>query len=216
MVCKKRAFMTLKPSSLLRHLLLPALALCLGLGAAQAERADRDKPINIDYDRGGVDLVKQRTEFSGNVVLTKGSMLLRAEHMDVRETADGYKQAYATGASGKPVSFRQARDVPGESIEGWADQVEYDTRSDTMRFIGNAVLRRLRGTAVADEVVGAVIHYDNRSEVFSIEGGQASPHPAGRGRVVMMPRAASAPASPASDAGVTLQPSLTLRPRQPS
>jgi lipopolysaccharide export system protein LptA len=65
-------------------------------------------------------------------------------------------------------------------------------------------------------VVGAVIHYDNRSEVFSIEGGQASPHPAGRGRVVMMPRAASAPASPASDAGVTLQPSLTLRPRQPS
>ena len=216
MVCKKRAFMTLKPSSLLRPLLLPALALSLSLGAAQAERADRDKPINIDYDRGGVDLVKQRTEFSGNVVLTKGSMLLRAEHMDVRETADGYKQAYATGASGKPVSFRQARDVPGESIEGWADQVEYDTRSDTMRFIGNAVLRRLRGTAVADEVVGAVIHYDNRSEVFSIEGGQASPHPAGRGRVVMMPRAASAPASPASDAGVPLQPSLTLRPRQPS
>lgn len=216
MVCKKRAFMTLKPSSLLRPLLLPALALSLGLGAAQAERADRDKPINIDYDRGGVDLMKQRTEFSGNVVLTKGSMLLRAEHMDVRETADGYKQAYATGASGKPVSFRQARDVPGESIEGWADQVEYDTRSDTMRFIGNAVLRRLRGTAVADEVVGAVIHYDNRSEVFSIEGGQASPHPAGRGRVVMMPRAASAPASPASDAGVPLQPSLTLRPRQPS
>lgn len=217
MVCKKRAFMTLKPSSLLRHLLLPVLALSLGLGAAQAERADRDKPINIDYDRGGVDLVKQRTEFSGNVVLTKGSMLLRAEHMDVRETADGYKQAYATGASGKPVSFRQARDVAGESIEGWADQVEYDTRSDTMRFIGNAVLRRLRGTAVADEVVGAVIHYDNRSEVFSIEGGQASPHPAGRGRVVMMPRAASAPASPASEAGgVPLQPSLNLRPRQPS
>lgn len=219
MVCKKHAFMTLSPfspPSLRRHLLLPALALLLSVGAAMAERADRDKPINIDYDRGGVDLVKQRTEFSGNVVLTKGSMQLRAEHMDVRETADGYKQAYANGATGKPVRFRQARDVPGEFIEGWADQVEYDTRSDTMRFIGNAVLRRLRGSTVADEVAGAVIHYDNRSEVFSIEGGQASPHPAGRGRVVMMPRAASAPPAASSEPAIPLQPSLNLRPRQPS
>jgi lipopolysaccharide export system protein LptA len=97
-----------------------------------------------------------------------------------------------------------------------ADQLEYDTRSDSVRFIGNAVVRRTRGTQVADEVAGAVIVYDNRTEVFTLEGGSSSPHPTGRARVVMMPRvqpadgAASAPALP-------LQPSPALPPRkQPS
>lgn len=208
--------MTIKPLPL--RLTLTALAL-LAAGWAPwslAAKADRDKPVIVDYDRGGLDLVKQRTELGGNVVLSKGSMVMRAEHMDVRETSDGYYQAYASGTAAKQVTFRQARDVPGEFIEGSADQVEYDTRSDTMRFIGNAVMRRVRGTSVADEVTGAVINYDNRSEVFSIEGGQSSPHPAGRGRVVLMPRAASAPEPAASAPGVTLQPSLTLQPRKPS
>lgn len=221
MVCKICALMTRKPTTpLLRRLGLLPLTLLLCTGAALAERADRNKPIHITYDRGDVDLVKQRTGFSGNVVMSKGSMVLQAEHLDLRETADGYQQAYASGASGKPVSFRQARDVPGESIEGRADQVEYDTRSDTMRFVGNAVVRRLRGSVVADEVIGAVINFDNRSEVFSVEGGQASPHPTGRGRLVMMPRAASAPdgAAPAAapPSAAPLQPSLSLTPRQPS
>ncbi len=199
--------------------MLLALALAAGgwAGSAQAEKADRNKPINIDYDRGGVDFVKQRTEFSGNVVLSKGSMVMRAARMDVRETSDGYQQAYASGEAGKPVTFRQARDVPGEAVEGSADQVEYDSRSDTVRFVGNAVVRRMRGATVADEVVGAVIHYDNRSEVFSIEGGQASPHPAGRGRMVLMPRAAAASEPAAPEPALPLQTSPGLQqPRKPS
>lgn len=190
-----------------------ALAAILGAPGALAAKADRSQPINIVSDKGGrVDVVKQRTEFEGNVVLTKGSLVLNAERLDVRETSDGYHQAYASGAAGRPVSFRQARDVPGEFIEGSADQLEYDTRSDTVRFIGNAVVRRLRDKGVADEVTGAVILYDNRTEVFSVEGGQASPNPTGRVRVVIMPRAASAPESAASAAPLPLQPATRLQP----
>ncbi|MBB4842772.1 lipopolysaccharide export system protein LptA [Paucibacter oligotrophus] len=187
------------------------LSLCLAL-PAQAEKADQLKPLNIASEKGGsIDMARQRTEFSGNVVLSKGSLILRAERIDLRETGDGYYQAYANGQTGKQVSFRQARDVPGEAIEGFADQVEYDTRSDTVRFIGNAVVHRLIGAAVADEVTGALIVFDNRSEIFTLDGGQSSPHPSGRVRVVMMPRgpAGVAPADgPAS--GVSLQPSTSL------
>lgn len=194
------------------------LALALLAAPALAAKSDRDKPINIVSERGGiVDVVKQRTEFNGDVVLSKGTMVLRAERLDVRETADGYYMAYASGAAGKPVTFRQARDVPGEFIEGSAEQLEYDSRADTVRFIGNAVVRRMRGAAVSDEVNGAVINYDNRSEVFSVEGGQNSPHPTGKVRVVMMPRAASAPEPAASaPAPLQLQPSTQLQPRKPS
>jgi lipopolysaccharide export system protein LptA len=161
---------------------------------------------------GRIDSVNQRTELFGNVIITKGSLTLNAEKVDVRETRDGYHQAYASGATGKPVSFRQARDVPGEAIEGRADQLEYDTRTETVRFIGNANVRRTRGATVADEVTGAVIVYDSRTEVFALEGGSASPNPNGRVRMVLMPRAQpDAPAS-APPATLPLQPSTTITP----
>ncbi|MDC8785734.1 lipopolysaccharide transport periplasmic protein LptA [Roseateles koreensis] len=205
------------PTCIARGLSL-SLMLCLGVGTspAFAEKADQFKPLSIASDKGGlIDMARQRTEFNGNVVLSKGSLLLRAERIDVRETGDGYFQAYANGQTGQQVKFRQARDIPGEAVEGFADQVEYDTRSDTVRFIGNAVVHRTVGTAVADEVSGALIVYDNRSEVFTLDGGQSSPHPTGRVRVVMMPRggpatpaAADTPSAPTP--GLSLQPSTSL------
>lgn len=198
---------------------LPLLiALALAAGPALAEKADRTKPMVFTAEKQGrIDSVNQRTELVGNVIITKGSLLLKAERVDVRETRDGYHQAFASGAPGQPVSFRQARDKPGESIEGVADQLEYDTRTETVRFIGNATVRRMRGAAVDDEVTGAVIVYDSRSEVFTLEAGSASPNPNGRTRIVIMPRpeAADAPAS-APPPALPLQPSTTLSPRKPS
>jgi lipopolysaccharide export system protein LptA len=195
--------------------LLPLLAV-LAVCSAQAEKADRTKPMVFTADKEGrLDNVNQRTELVGNVIITKGTLLLKAEKVDVRETREGYHVAYASGVAGKPVSFRQARDVPGEAVEGTADQLEYDTRTETVRFIGNANVHRTRGATVADEVTGAVIVYDSRTEVFALAGGTASPNPNGRVRMVLMPRvqpdspdaAASAPASV-----LPLQPSTTLTP----
>lgn len=213
MACNFRAAMS-------RHLipLATALTLALVLPAAQAEKADRLKPMVMTSEkRGQLDGVNQRTELIGNVIITKGTLLLKAEKVDVRETREGYHQAFASGVPGQPVTFRQGRDVPGESIDGVANQLEYDTRTETVRFIGNATVRRLRGAAVAEEVTGAVIVYDSRSEVFTLEAGTASPNPNGRTRIVMMPRvqpgdeAASAPAAP-----LPLKPSTTLQPGKPS
>jgi lipopolysaccharide export system protein LptA len=214
MACNFRAAM---------HQRLPLLiAFALAAGPVLAEKADRLKPLVLTSEREGrIDSINQRTELLGNVIITKGSLVLRAERVDLRETKDGYHQAYASGAAGKPVSFRQARDVPGEAIEGVADQLEYDTRTETVRFIGNANVHRTRGTTVADEVTGAVIVYDSRTEVFALEGGNASPNPNGRVRMVLMPR--EQPEAPASGAAsspapaLPLQPSTTITPpRKPS
>ena len=194
------------------------LALFIGSGAAHAEKADRLKPIVLTSEKQGrIDSVNQRTELFGNVIITKGSLTLNADRVDVRETRDGYHQAYASGATGKPVTFRQARDVPGEAIEGHADQLEYDTKTETVRFIGNANVRRTRGATVADEVTGAIIVYDSRTEVFALEGGSASPNPNGRVRMVLMPRAQPDTPASAPPAGLPLQPSTTITaPKKPS
>ena len=186
--------------------------------AAHAEKGDRLKPMVFTSEKEGrIDGVNQRTELQGNVIITQGSLMLRAEKVDVRETREGYVQSYANGMTDKPVSFRQARDVPGEAVEGQADQLEYDTRTENVRFIGNANVRSTRGAAVVNEVTGAVIVYNSRTEVFTLEAGSASPNPNGRTRIVMMPppqpadEAASAPPAP-----LPLKPSTTLQPGKPS
>jgi lipopolysaccharide export system protein LptA len=184
---------------------------------ARAEKADRYKPLNVEADLPGkIDLLKQFVVFNGNVVVTKGTMVIRAARIEVRETPDGYHTAVAIGSPGKPATFRQKRDGVDEFIEGEAERLEYDARTETVRFVTRASVRRLRGATVADEISGNLVTYDSLSEVFSVSGG-ATPtasNPSGRVRAVLTPRegtpAAAAAASGA--AGATTAPNLKSSP----
>lgn len=195
------------------------LSLIVGLGAAMAcgpalaEKADRFKPLNVEADQPGrIDLLNQYVVFNGNVVVTKGTMVIRAARIEVRESADGYHSAVAIGSPDKPATFRQKRDGVDETIEGEAERLEYDGKTDTIRFVNNAAVRRLRGTTVADEISGNLVSYDSLSEVFSVSGGAATPsNPNGRVRAVLTPRegtqaAAEAAAAAASAASAPLKP----------
>src|SRR5476649_2916587 len=62
---------------------------------AQAEHADRDKPVNLEADRVTVDETKQNATFDGNVVLTQGTLTIRGDRMIVQQDADGFKTGTA-------------------------------------------------------------------------------------------------------------------------
>jgi len=195
-------------------LLAAGFVLC-GPGIAQAEKADRGKPLIIEADRPGtLDLQRQVMVFSGNVNISQGTMVIRADRVELREAADGYRSATAIGSADKPASFRQKRDGVDETVEGVADRIEYDSRTETLRFVGNGAVRRLRGTVTADEITGALIVWDAAGEVFSVAGGAASPaNPSGRVRAVLSPRAEAASA-PAAAGSAALQPSRALGERR--
>ena len=57
--------------------LLVAVLLATAGVAAQAEKADRNQPMNIEADALRHDDLKQTSVFTGNVVLTKGTILIR-------------------------------------------------------------------------------------------------------------------------------------------
>ena len=184
---------------------------------AYAEKADRFKPLNVEADLPGkIDLLNQFVVFNGNVVVTKGTMVIRASRIEVRETPDGYHTAVAIGSAAKPATFRQKRDGVDEYIEGEAERLEYDARTDTVRFVNRASVRRLRGATLADEISGNLVTYDSVSEVFSVSGGAMTPNnPSGRVRAVLTPKegtaAAAAAASAAGAASApVLRPSATL------
>jgi lipopolysaccharide export system protein LptA len=140
-----------------------------------------------------VDLQRQVVIFNGNVVISQGTMLLRAERVELRERPDGYREAKAIGSAERPASFRQKRDGVDETVEGRAERIEYDGRADTVRLSGNATRRRLRAGAPADEVTGQVITYDALNELFTVTGGG---QPGSRVRAVLTPQPDAAASSP--------------------
>ncbi|MEO7245552.1 MAG: lipopolysaccharide transport periplasmic protein LptA [Rubrivivax sp.] len=187
----------------LARFVAPALlvALALAPAAARAEKGDRLQPIVVEADKPGtLDLQRQVVVFNGNVKIVQGTMTIRAERIEVREGANGSRSAVATGVPGQPASYRQKRDGVDEWVEGSAQRIDYDGRGGTLRFVGNGSVRRLRDGAVADEVSGHVISWDDRSELFSVEGGEpTADNPGGRVRAVLTPRA-TPPASAAAPA----------------
>jgi lipopolysaccharide export system protein LptA len=196
--------------------LLPVVAFCVAVFASpvSAEKADRSKPLNVAADRQGTfDLLKQVVVFSGNVIITKGTIVIKADRVEVREGPDGYRIALAVGAPARPATFRQKRDGLDEFIDGQADRLEYDERGDTVRFVNNAIVRRLRGATIGDEITGQVISYDNTTEVFSVTGGTPATtagSPGGRVRAVLTPREGTPAAAEAASAGAQLKPSPAL------
>jgi lipopolysaccharide export system protein LptA len=205
-----------------RQFLLAAL-LCAALVpasfSARAEKADRFKELTIEADRSSSgDLLNQVFIFNGNVVVTKGTMVIRADRIEVRESPDGYRSAVAIGSPSRHATFRQKRDAPDEWIEGDAERLEYDGRSDVIRFVNNASVRRLRGTNAADELTGNLVTYDSSTEVFNVTGGAqaTAANPGGRVRAVLMPKegtAAAAEAKAAASAAAASAPGLKLTPQ---
>jgi len=189
-----------------------AIAPLLCSGPARAERSDRDKPVNIESDRMTADDTKKVATFEGRVVLTQGSVTIRADKLVVRQDQSGFQYGVAYG---KPATFRQKRDGFDEYVDGEALRVEYDGRAERIEFFDEARLRRDSG----DDVRGSYISYDSKTEYFTVSSGgqtadgkQTKQGKGERVRATIMPKA-SEPQKPAEP--LTLQPSPTLKkPRQ--
>ncbi|MES2187843.1 MAG: lipopolysaccharide transport periplasmic protein LptA [Pseudomonadota bacterium] len=182
---------------------LAALALLSCAGTAQAEKADRTKPMNVEADALRHDDLTQTSVFTGNVVLTKGTIIIRGARVEVRQDAEGYQYGLVTADPGKRAYFKQKRDTaagaPDEFIEGEGDSIDYDGKIDRVRFIQHAEMRRLQGATVNDEVHGDIIVYNNVTDVYTVDGNPATSNtgnPGGRVRAVLAPRGGPGAAAP--------------------
>lgn len=160
-----------------------AAILALAAGFTHAERADRDKPVNIESDRMTADDAKQVAVFEGRVLLTQGTFQLRSDKLIVRQDKDGFSFAVAEG---KPATFRQKRDGVDEWVDGEALRIEYDGKKDFIELFDRARLTRDK-----DEVRGNYISYDSRTEFFTVQNSRdfkPSPGKDGRVRATIQPK----------------------------
>jgi lipopolysaccharide export system protein LptA len=179
----------------------------LAAGAAVAEKADRNKPMNIEADALRYDDLKQTSVFTGRVVVTKGTIIIRGARVDVRQDPEGYQFGVVTAEPGKLAFYRQKREGQDEFIEGEGEVIEYDSKADNVKFIKRAEMRRYRGAALNDEMVGNLIVYDNSTDVFTVDSGATQGAPAaGGGRIRAMLTPSSAASAAASSAPPPAQP----------
>ena len=203
---------TLRRAGHVCRLGLVAGLVCASLMPAFAEKADRNQRMVLESDKPCVvNMVRQTSQCSGNVVIAQGTLLIRADRVELREASDGYRVATALGAADKAAYYRQKRDGVDEFVEGNGQRIDYDERAGTLRFDGKASVRRLRGGVIADEIHGEVLVWDSTAEQFSAQGSAATANaPGSRVRMVLAPRVPASGVSGAAAAAST--PASTLRP----
>lgn len=176
---------------------------------AAAEKADAGKQAVIEYDSLHVDDVTQVTTLTGNVIVTKGTLVLKADKAVIRQTPDDDMQVTLTTSGSKPANFRQKRDGgPALFVEGEAQRIEYDERSAVMKLFSGARIRQLDGERLTDEIKSEFITYDSIREVFAARNDASGVTKPGapRGMLIIAPRkpkpapAATPPAAPVTPA----------------
>ncbi len=169
-----------------------------------AEKADRLKEGTIEFDSADFDKVTQTNVLVGNVVMTRGTLVMKADKALVREDVDGNQYVTLTAAPKGVATFRQKRDGgPDLWVEGQAQRIEYDGDKELLKLFSAARLKELEAGKAMKAFDSEYIAYDSRKEVVIARNdvsGESKPGK-GRGMIILQPRlpkpAAPAPASSA-------------------
>jgi lipopolysaccharide export system protein LptA len=156
-----------------------------------AERADREKPINLEADRISMDDVKKVQIFEGNVVMTQGTLQIRTNKLVVTQDADGFQKGSAQGGAGGLARFRQKREGKDEYIEGEGERIEHDARNERTEFFVRAWVK-----SGLDEVKGNYVSHDALTEKFLVTSGSETKTavgvPQARVRAIIQPKGKNA------------------------
>jgi lipopolysaccharide export system protein LptA len=168
-----------------RAVLLLAFALAAMLPAlACAEKADREKPINFSAEQPAeVDFERRVGTLRGNVVITQGTLTIRADRIEFKQNSDNSMSATAYG---NPVSFRQKKDDSDEYFEGFAQRAVYDGQKQQLELFDRALLKQ-----GSDEIRSNYVSYNSATGIFKAEGRPDTPGTEGPGdrvRGVFQPR----------------------------
>jgi lipopolysaccharide export system protein LptA len=173
---------------------------------AHAEKADAGKEAVFEFESLNVDDVNQINTMTGKVTIIKGTLVLRADKAVVRQTPQENTEVLLTASGLGSVNFRQKRDGgPDLWIEGEAQRIEYDERTDVVKLFTAARIRQYNGTRMTEEIESEFISYDSIREMFTArnDASGVSRSGGGRGKMIIAPRAPQlAPATQQAPAAV--------------
>ncbi|TXI49602.1 MAG: lipopolysaccharide transport periplasmic protein LptA [Lysobacter sp.] len=165
-----------------RTALATVALLALGIGAAAARDSDRTQNMNIGaaHSEGSLEETGVYT-FTGAVLITQGTLEIRADRADIHRTGGDIARAVLVG---KQATLKQQMN-DGTWMNARADRIDYDTRNDVIVLIGNYTVSTPRGSTN-----GQRLTYDLKSS--RLESGGDS----GRVSMTFVPKSAQGGAEP--------------------
>ena len=192
--------------------LAPLMIACsLAALPAHAEKADREKPINLEADSISMDDINKVQVLEGNVILTQGTMQILTAKLVVTQDADGFQKGIASGGANGLARFKQKREGRDDYIEGEAERIVHDARSQKTEFFVRGWVK-----SGADEVKGHYISYDALTEQYLVTNAGETKSAKGaaqaRVRAIIQPKGKNAPAENTGEP-LTLKPDAKVAPK---
>jgi lipopolysaccharide export system protein LptA len=159
-------------SFLLACLLLPLQSLALS--------TDKDQPMNIEADRVDIDDEKGVSTFRGNVVITRGSMLIKGDVVVVyRDKAKNLDKVHSTG---NLAHFQQRPDNKPDDVIAEGQELFYDAVKEVLNI-------RRQGKVVqgGDTFRGEHIVYDSKRDKVEARGNKNGNGKKGRVQMTLQP-----------------------------
>lgn len=129
---------------------------------------DRTQPLTIEADSVTYNDVTQTSVFNGRVILTQGTMSIQAETIEVLVDPEGYQYATAKGGANGLSRFRQKRDGANDWLEGQAERLIYDGKTNVITLSKRAQARRIDAKGqLLDQITGEELTYNQLTEVFA-------------------------------------------------
>lgn len=161
-----------------------ALVTLLTASSVHAEKADSLKEMTIEADQFLNNGKTNVSTFSGDVVVVRGTLKVKAEKAVVTKSADEFQHVVLTAKPGAKISFRQKRDGgPDLWVEGESEKAEYDEKTEFVKFLSKAQIRYLDGSKVTQQQEGEFLSYDSKNDVFVGVNSSSGQSVSGGGRI---------------------------------
>jgi lipopolysaccharide export system protein LptA len=146
---------------LLKNSLLCLILSSTFFSSAFAEKFDISQKIEIDASRQAADLKNKIFSYIDNVVITQGSLIIRADIVQVLTQSGSVEKTYI--AKGKPAMFKQTL-ADGTPLNLQADEIRYEPGNNLVIISGNALLQQ-----EDSEVSGNKITYNIDTQYVNAE-----------------------------------------------
>lgn len=161
--------MTSKMHNVRLSLLLTS-SLMLASTQALALTSDNQQPIHIDSTQQAVDMKTNTVILTGDVVVKRGSIDIRADKVIIFRYDVKYGKEVVEGY-GNPVTFCQLQD-DGKLVYGYSQKVRYETANDLVILTGDAYLEQIDSNVKGDRITFLV--KKQQMEAFSDKGKQVT------------------------------------------
>ena len=130
---------------------------------AMADKSDGNKPMDFRSQSASMDDYRKLYNYIGQVRMTQGTRLLTADKVVIKQDAAGFSKSDAFGSASKLAYIKQRENDGKGWMEGWAERIEYNDRTDMFVFFDQAHIK-----TSTDEAKGDVIIYDNVTERYQV------------------------------------------------